>query len=84
MDTPNSSENGLSSDFEGKDVQTQAEGTENSLREGDYAKNGLCPECLNPVETHCYDVLDGGIETGLTECFDFCPVCWWEGYPYYE
>jgi len=84
MDTPNSNDNGLSSDFEGKDVQTQAEGTENGLREGDYAINGLCPVCFNLVEPHCYDVLQDGIETGLGECFDFCLVCGWEGNIYYD
>ena len=84
MNAPNSNENGLLSDFEGDKLQPQAQHDVFNSERVDYAINGQCPQCFNQVETHCYDVLNGGIETGLGECFDFCKVCRWEGNLYYE
>jgi len=84
MDTPNSNDNGLSSDFEGEDVQTQADGKENASREGDYAINWQCPQCFNPIQTDSFDVMKNGEEIGIAQCVDFCAVCGWFGLTYYE
>ena len=83
-DSPNSNDNGLSSDSGEENVQTQAVGTENNSREGDYAINGLCPECFNPVETDSqeYDVRGGWTTIQMNN--DYCPVCGWQGLEYYD
>jgi len=84
MDTPKSNENGLLSDFKGEYVQTQAEGTENVSREGDYAINGQCPQCFNEIRTDSHDIMENGEGSGIAGCVDFCTVCGWFGLTYYE
>lgn len=84
MDTQNSNDNGLPSDFEGEKLPTQAGGTENSPREGDFAHDGLCPQCFHPVETErkelCHDLRGNTI----VELVDICPICGWFGLVYFE
>jgi len=84
MDTTNSNDKGDLNDFDGKDARTQTDGKETLQSDGDRAINGQCPVCFNPVETeeHEHDVRGGW--TTITELVDFCPICGWQGYPYYE
>jgi len=84
MNTPNSNDNGLNSSVEGDQVQSQGDTPEFNSREGDYSNGGLCPQCFNPVETDCDELVQNIQGDTINECADYCPKCGWFSVTYYE
>lgn len=84
MSTPKSNEDAHFSDFDVDNRMVVPPSVQQDAPSGDYAVNGCCPECLNPVWTDCEEINYSQNFVGVLECQDYCSVCGWQGLTYYE